>query len=92
MSCILSQSSGTIGRIEPGFAFRVEQSNHGGDRYESCHYSSRTELCRCFSPSYLNGVLTLARDTRQFRLVAERLKSWNAAEAVSMAAEFWTKG
>ena len=41
--------------------------------------------CRCFSLSYLNGILTLPRDSRQFWIMAERLESWNAANAVSIA-------
>jgi hypothetical protein len=41
--------------------------------------------CRCCSSSYLNGVVTLARDNCQFWPVGARMKSWNAADAVSMA-------
>jgi hypothetical protein len=41
--------------------------------------------CRCCSSSYLNGVVTLARDNCQVWPVGARMKSWNAADAVSMA-------
>lgn len=41
--------------------------------------------CRCCSSSYLNGVVTLARDVYQFWRVGARIKSWSAADAVSMA-------
>ena len=40
---------------------------------------------RCCSSSYLNGVVTLARDNCQFWRVDAHIKSWNAADAVSMA-------
>lgn len=84
LSCIPSQAFGIRGRAEPGsLSLYSGPIIAEGDTNHATLWSHWA--CRCTSPSYLNGILTLARDSRPFRLMAESLKSWNAAEAVSVA-------